>query len=129
MSSALNIVFAGTPAFAATILQELLESEHRIVGVYTQPDRPAGRGRKVRPGPVKILATEAGLPLHQPERFDETECQHLAEAQADVMLVFAYGLLLPQAALECEGSAASTFIPRYCHLARLRPRSSGPAGR
>ena len=100
MSSALNIVFAGTPAFAATILQELLESEHRIVGVYTQPDRPAGRGRKVRPGPVKILATEAGLPLHQPERFDETECQHLAEAQADVMLVFAYGLLLPQAALE-----------------------------
>ena len=100
MSSALNIVFAGTPGFAATILQALLESEHRIVGVYTQPDRPAGRGRKVRPGPVKVLATEAGLPVRQPERLDEVECRHLADLQADVMLVFAYGLLLPQAALE-----------------------------
>lgn len=100
MSSALNIVFAGTPAFAATILQTLLEDKHRIIAVYTQPDRPAGRGRKVRPGPVKTLATEAGLTVRQPERFDETECAHLAGLGADVMLVFAYGLLLPVQALE-----------------------------
>ena len=100
MSSALNIVFAGTPEFAATTLQALLQSKHRIITVYTQPDRPAGRGRKVRPGPVKALATEAGLPVRQPERFDEAECAHLAGLGADVMLVFAYGLLLPVPALE-----------------------------
>lgn len=98
-SSALNIVFAGTPEFAATILQALLQSEHRVIAVYTQPDRPAGRGRKVRSGPVKALATEAGLPVHQPERFDENECAQLAGLHADVMLVFAYGLLLPAQAL------------------------------
>ncbi len=100
MSSALNIVFAGTPAFAASILQTLLEDEHRILCIYTQPDRPAGRGRKVCPGPVKALATEAGLVVRQPEHFDETECAHLAGLRADVMLVFAYGLLLPVQALD-----------------------------
>lgn len=99
MSSALDIVFAGTPEFAATTLQALLQSEHRITAVYTQPDRPAGRGRKVRPGPVKTLAAEAGLPVRQPGHFDEAECAHLAGLGADVMLVFAYGLLLPAPAL------------------------------
>lgn len=100
MSSALNIVFAGTPEFATTALQALLQSEHRVIAVYTQPDRPAGRGRRVRPGPVKALATKAGLAVRQPERFDEAECTHLAGLGADVMLVFAYGLLLPTLALE-----------------------------
>ena len=99
-SSALNIVFAGTPAFAATLLQALLASEHRIIGVYTQPDRPAGRGRKIRPGPVKALAADAGLRVYQPERFDDSECRHLAELRADVMLVCAYGRLLPAPALD-----------------------------
>lgn len=117
MSSALNIAFAGTPAFAATILQTLLEDKHRIIAVYTQPDRPAGRGRKVRPGPVKALATEAGLTVRQPARFDETECAHLAGLRADVMLVFAYGLLLPQAALEAPRLGCinihTSLLPRW----------------
>lgn len=99
VSSTLDIVFAGTPEFAATTLQALLQGEHRVIAVYTQPDRPAGRGRKVRPGPVKALATEAGLPVCQPERFGEAECAQLAGLGADVMLVFAYGLLLPVQAL------------------------------
>lgn len=117
MSSALSIVFAGTPAFAATILQALLEDKHRIICVYTQPDRPAGRGRKVRPGPVKTLATEAGLPVRQPERFGKAECAHLAGLRADVMLVIAYGLLLPHAALEAPRLGCinihTSLLPRW----------------
>ena len=117
MSSALNIVFAGTPEFAATTLQALLQSEHRILAVYTQPDRPAGRGRKVRPGPVKALALDAGLVVHQPERFDATECAQLAGLGADVMLVFAYGLLLPVQALGAPGLGCinihTSLLPRW----------------
>lgn len=116
-SSTLDIVFAGTPAFAATTLQALLRSEHRVIAVYTQPDRPAGRGRKVRPGPVKALATEAGLPVRQPERFDDAECAQLAGLRTDVMLVFAYGLLLPQAALEAPRLGCinihTSLLPRW----------------
>ncbi len=116
-SSALDIVFAGTPEFAATTLQALLRSEHRVIAVYTQPDRPAGRGRKVRPGPVKALACEAGLPVRQPKRFDEDECAQLAGLHADVMLVFAYGLLLPQAALEAPRLGCinihTSLLPRW----------------
>ncbi|MYB88695.1 MAG: methionyl-tRNA formyltransferase [Proteobacteria bacterium] len=100
MSTPLDIVFAGTPQFAATLLQALLSQEHHIVAVYTQPDRPAGRGRKLRASPVKQLADQAGLAVRQPERFDEHECVRLAALQADVMLVFAYGLLLPREALD-----------------------------
>lgn len=117
MSTPLDIVFAGTPQFAATLLQALLSQEHRIVAVYTQPDRPAGRGRKLRASPVKQLADHAGLAVHQPERLDEHECAQLAALQADVMLVCAYGLLLPRQALELPRlgciNVHTSLLPRW----------------
>ncbi|MGY4877022.1 methionyl-tRNA formyltransferase [Vreelandella aquamarina] len=99
--SSLRIVFAGTPEFAATSLAALLESSHQVVGVYTQPDRPAGRGRKLTPSPVKQLALDNGIAVYQPSSLKSPDAQAtLAECQADIMVVVAYGLLLPQAVLD-----------------------------
>lgn len=99
--SPLRVVFAGTPDFAATSLAALLESPHQVVGVLTQPDRPAGRGRKLIPGPVKQLALDNSLPVYQPTSLKAADSQaELAALQADVMVVVAYGLLLPQAVLD-----------------------------
>ena len=118
----LRIVFAGTPDFAAESLKAVLASRHQVVGVYTQPDRPAGRGRKLTPSPVKRLALEHELPVEQPLSLKDEEAQRrLAEFEADVMIVVAYGLLLPQAVLD---------IPRLGCLnvhASLLPRWRGAA--
>jgi methionyl-tRNA formyltransferase len=101
VSDSLRIIFAGTPDFAARHLDALLSSEHQIVGVFTQPDRPAGRGKKLMPGPVKVLAEERGIPVFQPVSLRPQENQQLvADLQADVMVVVAYGLILPKAVLE-----------------------------
>lgn len=101
MSDSLRIIFAGTPDFAARHLDALLSSEHEIVGVFTQPDRPAGRGKKLMSSPVKVLAEEKGLPVFQPASLRQTENQQLvAELNADVMVVVAYGLILPKAVLD-----------------------------
>lgn len=101
MSSPLSIVFAGTPDFARDHLQALLHSEHRVVGVLTQPDRPAGRGKKVRHSPVKTLAAAADLPVHQPASLRNADDRAPLKMWApDVMVVVAYGLLLPQSVLE-----------------------------
>ncbi|AEG32278.1 methionyl-tRNA formyltransferase [Thiomicrospira cyclica] len=95
-----RILFAGTPEFSVAPLQALLDSEHDVVGVYTQPDRPAGRGRKLTPSPVKQLALVHQLPVEQPESLKTTDAQAiLASYQADLMIVVAYGLLLPPAVL------------------------------
>jgi methionyl-tRNA formyltransferase len=92
----LKIIYAGTPEFAVPALEALLESNHQVVAVYTQPDRPAGRGRKLQPGPVKTCALRHGITLMQPESFsNQTEIEQLASFQADLMVVVAYGLLLP----------------------------------
>jgi len=92
----LKIIFAGTPAFAATALQALIDSPHQIVAVYTQPDRPAGRGRKLTASPVKLLAETHHIPVHQPVTLRNKEEQEiLANLNADIMVVVAYGLLLP----------------------------------
>jgi methionyl-tRNA formyltransferase len=97
----LNIIFAGTPEFATYPLQALLNSEHKVVAVFTQPDRPAGRGNKLTPPPVKVLAEANGIPVHQPLSLKDTDSQALvAQYNADVMIVVAYGLLLPQAVLD-----------------------------
>ncbi|ACT05245.1 methionyl-tRNA formyltransferase [Dickeya chrysanthemi Ech1591] len=97
----LRIIFAGTPDFAAQHLAALLSSEHEIVGVFTQPDRPAGRGNKLTPSPVKMLAEQHNLPVFQPKSLRPSESQQLvAELSADVMVVVAYGLILPQAVLD-----------------------------
>ncbi|NDJ56127.1 methionyl-tRNA formyltransferase [Enterobacteriaceae bacterium 4M9] len=101
MSESLRIIFAGTPDFAARHLDALLASQHQIVGVFTQPDRPAGRGKKLMPSPVKVLAQENALPVFQPASLRPAENQQLvADLNADVMVVVAYGLILPKAVLE-----------------------------
>lgn len=101
MSDSLRIIFAGTPDFAARHLDALLSSGHQVVGVFTQPDRPAGRGKKLMPSPVKVLAEEKGLPVFQPVSLRPQENQQLvADLHADVMVVVAYGLILPKAVLD-----------------------------
>lgn len=101
MQSPLNIIFAGTPEFAANHLQALLDSQHNVVAVYSQPDRPAGRGKKLKASEVKQLALEHDLPVYQPESLkDEASQKELAEINADIMVVVAYGLLLPKAVLD-----------------------------
>jgi methionyl-tRNA formyltransferase len=100
VSAPLKIIFAGTPDFAARHLDALLASEHQVVGVFTQPDRPAGRGNKITPSPVKILAQAHDIPVFQPKSLKPEENQHLvADLQADIMVVVAYGLILPKAVL------------------------------
>ncbi|MUJ24627.1 methionyl-tRNA formyltransferase [Aliivibrio fischeri] len=101
MSKPLRIIFAGTPDFAARHLSALIDSHHEVIGVYTQPDRPAGRGKKLTASPVKELALEHNIPVFQPENFKSDEAkQELADQNADLMVVVAYGLLLPQAVLD-----------------------------
>jgi len=118
----LKIVFAGTPEFAAVALQALLASRHRVIAAYTQPDRPAGRGRKLTPSPVKALALEHGVPVYQPLSLkDDAAQRELAALQPDVMVVAAYGLLLPKAVLD---------LPRHGCLnihGSLLPRWRGAA--
>ena len=99
--TSLRIAFAGTPQFALPALRALLKSTHRVVGVLTQPDRPAGRGQHLRASPVKLLATEHRLPLAQPPTLKTPEGRaELAQWAPDVLVVVAYGLILPQAALD-----------------------------
>lgn len=101
MSDSLRIIFAGTPDFAARHLDALLSSQHQIVGVFTQPDRPAGRGNKLTPSPVKVLAEQHNLPVFQPVSLRPEDNQKLvSDLNADVMVVVAYGLILPKAVLD-----------------------------
>ena len=120
--SSLRIIFAGTPDFAATALSALIKSAHKVVAVYTQPDRPAGRGRQLRASPVKEVALQHKIPVLQPSSLKETDNQDILRSfQADVMIVAAYGLILPQAVLN---------IPRLGCLnihASLLPRWRGAA--
>ncbi|MFW5402976.1 methionyl-tRNA formyltransferase [Pectobacterium carotovorum] len=100
MSDSLRIIFAGTPDFAARHLDALLSSGHEVVGVFTQPDRPAGRGNKLTPSPVKVLAEQHSIPVFQPKSLRPEENQAMVQAlNADVMVVVAYGLILPQPVL------------------------------
>ncbi len=118
----MNLVFAGTPAFAVPSLDALVNAGHRLLAVYTQPDRPAGRGRKLLPGPVKERAQSLGLPLRQPSTLKEiAEQEALAALAPDAMIVVAYGLILPPAVLA---------IPRHGCInvhASLLPRWRGAA--
>ncbi len=118
MTEALRIVFAGTPEFAAAHLKALLDTPHQIVAVYTQPDRPAGRGQKLMPSPVKQLAVENSIPVLQPPSLKDAAAQaELAALKPDLLVVVAYGLILPQAVLDiprfgCINSHAS-LLPRW----------------
>jgi methionyl-tRNA formyltransferase len=100
LNKPLKIVFAGTPEFAALHLQALIDSEHDVIAVYSQPDRPAGRGKKLQASAVKQLAVEHAIPIFQPESLKTAESQlDLAKLDADIMIVVAYGLILPTAIL------------------------------
>ncbi|NWA04045.1 methionyl-tRNA formyltransferase [Pseudomonas gingeri] len=118
MTQPLRIVFAGTPEFAAEHLKALLDSPYEIVAVYTQPDRPAGRGQKLMPSPVKQLALEHGISVLQPPTLRNADAQaELAALHPDLMVVVAYGLILPQVVLDiprlgCINSHAS-LLPRW----------------
>ena len=97
----MKIIFAGTPDFAVPALQMLIDSKHEVCAVYTQPDRPAGRGRKLTPSPTKVLALSAGIPVFQPETLKTAEdVEQLASLDADLMVVVAYGLMLSQVVLD-----------------------------
>jgi len=113
-----KIIFAGTPHFAAQALLALLESKYEIVAVLTQPDRPAGRGMQLKPSPVKQLALQYDLTVIQPKSLKNAEIQQqLANYQADVMIVAAYGLILPQAVLDTPSFGClnihASLLPRW----------------
>ena len=115
---ALNIVFAGTPDFAAEHLQALVGSRHKVIAVYSQPDRPAGRGKKLQPSPVKKVALENDIPVYQPLNFkQEGALEELQALNADIMVVVAYGLLLPKAVLEAPKlgciNVHASILPRW----------------
>ena len=120
-SDDLRIVFAGTPEFAAIHLQSLLRT-HSVIAVYTQPDRPAGRGKKVTESAVKIVAKENDIPVFQPESLKSAAAQQqLIDLRPDIFIVVAYGLILPQEVLD---------IPRYGCInvhGSLLPRWRGAA--
>lgn len=118
----MKLVFAGTPEFAVPTLHALVQSEHRVVGVYTQPDRPAGRGRQPQPSPIKMVAQQYRLPIQQPSTLKDSDTvEALRRLEPDAMIVVAYGLLLPPAVLA---------IPRLGCInvhASLLPRWRGAA--
>jgi len=115
---AYRIIFAGTPEFSVAPLQALLDAEHQVIAVYTQPDRPAGRGRKLTASPVKQLALTHQIPVFQPESLKTPEAQaELAALDADIMVVVAYGLILPQTVLDTPKQGClnihASLLPRW----------------
>ncbi len=118
MTQPLRIIFAGTPDFAARHLQALIDSEHQIVGVYSQPDRPAGRGKKLKASEVKALALEHDLPVFQPQSLKTDDAlEELSSLNADIMIVVAYGLILPKAILDAPRlgclNVHGSILPRW----------------
>ena len=128
--STLNIIFAGTPDFAAQHLQALLDSEHNVIAVYTQPDKPAGRGKKLQASPVKQLAEQHQIPVYQPKSLRKEESQaELKALNADVMVVVAYGSILPQAVLEAPKygclNVHGSILPRWRGAAPIQRANLG----
>jgi methionyl-tRNA formyltransferase len=114
----MKIIFAGTPEFAVPTLQMLLDSEHEVCAAYTQPDRPAGRGRKLHPSPVKELALTAGIPVFQPETLKTDEdLRQIASFNADLIVVVAYGMILTQTVLDMPSlgcvNVHGSLLPRW----------------
>jgi methionyl-tRNA formyltransferase len=113
-----NVLFAGTPEFAARCLETLLKSRHRVAGVMTQPDRPTGRGLALAPSPVKKLAAARGIQVAQPMSLRDARAQaELRRFRADVIVVAAYGLILPQPVLDLPRYGAvnihTSLLPRW----------------
>lgn len=118
MSRPLRIAFAGTPEFAMPAFRAVLDSGHELVAVFTQPDRPAGRGRRLTPPPVKQAAVEAGVPVRQPENLAVTDLETAAgPAGLDLLIVVAFGQILPPAVLDYPRQGAinvhGSLLPRW----------------
>lgn len=114
----MRVVFMGTPDIAATCLRRILADGFEVVGVYTQPDRPKGRGMKLTASPVKEVALEAGIPVFQPESFREDETvEELKALKPDICAVVAYGRILPQKVLDVPGLGCinihASLLPKY----------------
>ncbi len=118
LTTPLRIIFAGTPDFAARHLAALLDSPHQVIAVYSQPDRPAGRGHQLQQSPVKQLALQHDIPVYQPKSLKKAAAQQeLAALNADLMVVVAYGLILPQAVLDAPRlgciNVHGSLLPRW----------------
>jgi methionyl-tRNA formyltransferase len=119
MTQPLRIIFAGTPDFAAEHLRGILEqNHHQVIAVYSQPDRPAGRGKKLKPSPVKQVALDHSIPVFQPLNFKHADDQQqLIDLKADLMVVVAYGLILPKVILEAPKlgciNVHASLLPRW----------------
>ncbi len=114
----MNLVFMGTPAFAVPSLEKLVEAGHTVLAVFTQPDRPKGRGQKEAMPPVKEAALRLGLPVFQPERVRVPEVvEQLAAMKPDVMIVVGYGQLIPQSILDIPPAGIinlhASLLPKY----------------
>ena len=114
----MRVVFMGTPDIAATCLKKILADGFEVVGVYTQPDRPKGRGMKLVASPVKEVALAAGIPVFQPENFRADEdVQALRDLKPDVCAVVAYGRILPQRVLDIPTKGCinihASLLPKY----------------
>ena len=122
----MRIIFAGTPEFAVPALEALIDQSNQkinglfeIVLVLTQPDRPAGRGMKLQASPVKQLALQHNLPIYQPESLKPAEVQaHIAAANADVLIVAAYGLIIPATVLKLFASGCYNRADSSCAAGR-----------
>jgi len=114
----LKIIFAGTPDFAVPALQALYDKDYKVVGVLTQPDRPSGRGLKLHPSPVKLKANELSIPVYQPSELKSQQSyETLAAIDFNVMIVAAYGLIIPQAILDLPSLGCfnihASLLPRW----------------
>jgi len=113
----IRVVFMGTPDFAGTVFRGVLDAGYRVVAAYTKPDKPSGRKREVVASPVKRIATDRGIPVEQPSRFDEDAVKTLRSYAPDLILVAAYGKILPRSVLDIPGfgcvNVHASLLPRF----------------
>ncbi len=114
----MELIFLGTPTFAVPTLERIVGAGHRVLAVFTQPDRPSGRGGKVTPSPVKEAAVRLGLPVHQPERIRRPEvAEQLKQMHPDAMVVVGYGQIIPQAIIDIPPrgiiNVHASLLPKY----------------
>jgi len=130
MGFPMRIAFAGTPAFAATVLAKLLNAQHKIVLVLTQPDRPSGRGLRPTASAVKDFAVKQGLEVRQPVTLKDSEAlDFLAKARPEAIVTAAYGLILPAPVLELVAAHARPGVARELVRAAARLRARALPGR
>lgn len=122
----MKVVFMGTPDFSVGTLEALVEAGYEITGVVTQPDKPKGRGKQMMPTPVKEAAEKHGLPVYQPRRVRDAEAiEEIRKMEPDVIVVVAFGQIIPKEIWTCRNTDASTFMHPCFRLTAEQRRSSG----